>query len=399
MRVLLLCNKSPWPPKDGGAAATLNLITGLTYCNVSVTVLAFNTAKHFVKTDDIPEKFSKSTNYHFINLDSGINPIKFFTNLLFSDKPYNLERFWSRAYSSELKKIIQNNFDIVQIEGLAMYHYLPVIRNCTSVPVVYRPHNIENLIWAGLSGEEKNVFKSSYFKILSRRLKKIEKSIINDFDAVVPLSSPDLDWFKAEGLSKPYLKCVPGYHPDEITEYEPSPINKVFFIGALDWLPNIFGLAWFIKKVWPIVVDKIPDATLYIAGRNASKKTMSRLQGKNIFFKGEVESSSDFIRDKMVMIVPLFSGSGIRMKIIEGMNYGKCVVATPLAIKGLECEHNKDIYVTSEASSFADIITELLTNEELRREAGINAMNNVRKNYNILASSEKLKNFYRELTA
>jgi hypothetical protein len=60
MRILLLCNKSPWPPKDGGAAATLNIIKGLSACNVSITVLAINTSKHFVETDQIPENLRNS---------------------------------------------------------------------------------------------------------------------------------------------------------------------------------------------------------------------------------------------------------------------------------------------------------------------------------------------------
>jgi len=59
MRILLLSSKSPWPPKDGGAAATLNIIKGLSMRNASVTVLALNTSKHFVKTDEIPEEFYK----------------------------------------------------------------------------------------------------------------------------------------------------------------------------------------------------------------------------------------------------------------------------------------------------------------------------------------------------
>ena len=66
-----------------------------------------------------------------------------------------------------------------------------------------------------------------------------------------------------------------------------------------------------------------------LAGRNASKKTIADLKGQNIVFAGEVESSTDFIKDKTVMVVPLFSGSGIRMKIIEGMSLGKCIVTTP----------------------------------------------------------------------
>lgn len=399
MRILLLCNKSPWPPKDGGAAATLKMIMGLLACNVSITVLAINTTKHHVEVDKIPKELFKSTDYRLINIDSKINPVKLFLNLFFSRKPYNLERFWSRKYNSELKRVIRNNFDIIQIEGLSMYHYLPVIRQSTSAPVVFRPHNIENLIWSRLADEARNWFKSLYFRILSRRIKKVEKKILNEFDAIVPISSSDLSWFKAEGLSRPAFVTVPGYDPEEICEYSVTAPDKVFFIGALDWLPNICGLNWFIKQVWPMVVDRIPGAEFIIAGRNASEKTIANLKGHNIIFKGEVESSSDFIKDKSVMVVPLFSASGIRMKIIEGMSLGKCIVATPMAAEGLDYENKKDIFIASGPSGFADSIIELLTNSNLRRETGENAIKNVRKNYNILTLSENLMNFYRELTA
>jgi len=399
MRILLLCNKSPWPPKDGGAAATLNIIKGLTYCNASVTVLAMITSKHFVKPEEIPEELSKSTDYHLINVNTRINPLRLVLNHLFSSKPYNLERYWSQKFCAELKRIIKNNFDVVQIEGLAMYHYLSVVRSLISVPVVYRPHNIENIIWSGLKAEEKNIIKKNYFNTLAIRIKKIEKSIINNFDAIIPISTNDLNWFRQEGLMKPSLVLLPGFDPGVNFEYIPSTSNKVFFIGALDWRPNIYGLIWFINNVWPIVINKIPDAEFIIAGRNASKNTISHFLGTKISFSGEVESSFSFIKDKTVMVVPLFSGSGIRLKILEGMNMGKCIVATPLAAEGLEYDNGKNIFIAPDAASFADHIVKLLLNADLRRATGENAIKNVRKNYNILASSEQLINFYRELTA
>jgi glycosyltransferase involved in cell wall biosynthesis len=399
MRILLLCNKSPWPPKDGGAAATLNIIKGLSACNVSITVLAINTSKHFVETDQIPENLRNSTDYLLINVITRINPIKLLLNLFFSRKPYNLERFWSEKYNSELTKVIRNNFDIIQVEGLAMYSYLNTIRQHSSAPVVFRPHNIENLIWNGLADEENNYFKRAYFRILASRIRNIEKKISNEFDGIVPISHTDLAWFRSEGLTKPSLVTMPGFDPEEISNYHTPDKEKVFFIGALDWLPNINGLNWFIKKVWPCVIENIPEAEFFIAGRNASKKTIAGLKGDNIFFEGEVESSVDFIRDKTVMVVPLFSGSGIRVKIIEGMSLGKCIVASPLGAEGLDYETNKDIFIASEAHGFANRIIELLTNSNLRRKTGENAVNNVRKNYNILVSSENLMNFYRELTA
>jgi glycosyltransferase involved in cell wall biosynthesis len=176
-------------------------------------------------------------------------------------------------------------------------------------------------------------------------------------------------------------------------------MNKVGFIGALDWLPNMYGLNWFIEQVWPIVVDKVTDAEFFVAGRNASEKTISGIKGHNITFSGEVESSLFFIKDKAVMVVPLFSGSGIRMKIIESMYHGKCIVATPLAAEGLDYEDKKNIFIESEAHAFASRIVKLLNNPGQRSEIGENAIKNVQKNYNIFAISENLVNFYRELTS
>jgi glycosyltransferase involved in cell wall biosynthesis len=397
MRILLLCNKSPWPPRDGGAAATLNMISGLSAAGASVTVLAINTTKHPARIEEFPDELLKSIDIQLINVNTGINPIKLFTNLFLSGKPYNLERFRSPQYSQKLNKLTANNFDIIQIDGLSMYHYLPLIRQNTSAPVVFRPHNIENKIWSELADEEDNWFKRTYFRILSQRIKKIEQQIINEFDAIIPISSPDLSWFRAAGLKIPAGIIVPGFDMAEIGYNSDSPVKTVFFIGALDWRPNISGLKWFIGEVWPLVLDRLPQTKFLIAGRNASEKTISLLKGQNIIYSGEVESSSRFITDNTVMVVPLFSGSGIRIKIIEGLYHGKCIVATPEAAEGLEYEDKKDIFIASRASLFAGYILELLTDSDLRRKAGENALKNVRKNYNILASSENLINFYREL--
>jgi len=399
MRILLLCNKSPWPPKDGGAVATLNIIKSLSTQNVSVSILAINTSKHFVKADEIPEELFKSIDYQLININTKICYSGLLFNLLFSREPYNHKRFWSQKYNSELKSVLRKNFDIIQIEGLSMYQYLNTIKQNTSVPVVFRSHNIENLIWSRLAGEERNYFKRLYFRILAGRIENLEKKFINEFDGIIAINNSDMEWFKAGGLSIPATITSFGYKPEEIPEYSDVSSNKVCFIGALDWLPNIYGLIWFIKQVWPLVLKSNPAAEFFVAGRNSSEKTISEIKGPNIIFSGEVESSSQFIKDKTVMVVPLFSGSGIRMKIIEGMCYGKCIVATPVAAEGLDYDNKTDIFIESDPSAFASGIVKLLNNPGLRKEIGENAIKNVRKNYNIFVSSENLMNFYRELTS
>lgn len=284
MKILLLSNKSPWPPKDGGAAATLCMIKGLSECNATVTVLAFNTIKHFTETAEIPGEYRKNIEFHFINLNTGIDPVRLIRNLIFSKKPYSFERFESAEFEEKLTDLLKDGYEIIQIEGLALCQYLPLIRNKTKAKIVFRLHNIENHIWSQLAEEEKNPFRKFYFRILSGRIKRTETEIINEFDAVCAITANDLRWFKSNGLSKPSVITLPGVDIRNLKEVPVINIAKVFFIGALDWLPNINGLRWFINEVWPLVLKAIPGVSFCIAGRNASGKTLRLMKGDNLFF-------------------------------------------------------------------------------------------------------------------
>jgi glycosyltransferase involved in cell wall biosynthesis len=397
MKILLLSNKSPWPPKDGGAAATLATIKGLSDCGASVTVIALNTLKHFVREDHILFDNSLNAELKLVTLDTATKPLKLLGNLLFSDKPYTIERFESEELKKALSIASGNSFDIIQIEGLAMTLYFPFLKKLTGARIIYRPHNVENQIWRQLAEEEKNVFRKHYFRILASRTSQIEKSIINSFDGIAAMTTDDLEWFKASGLQKPSVVCHAGF-PLSATEFNEGKNDQLFFIGSLDWLPNINGLKWFLKNVWPIISMALPDATFHIAGRNPSSRLEEMCRGKGIIFNGEVESSAGFIRDKQVMVVPLFAGSGLRMKIIEGMNIGKSIVATPRAARGLVCHDGKDIFIRENVNEFAGTVISLLGNPSLRKETAKYAMENVRKNYNIFASAEKLMKFYSQLT-
>jgi hypothetical protein len=235
MKILLLCNKSPWPPKDGGAVAILNMISGLSAKKAYVTVLAMNTSRHFVKIEDVPDVYRRQADFHFVNLNTDIDFIALSFNLLFSKKPFSLERFRSKEFETELTQLLKNKFDIIQLEGLALHHYLPPIRNNSQAKIVLRSHNVENLIWSQLMMESTNLFQKFYFWILAGRIRKVEKQIINEIDALVPISLTDLNWFKVNGLEKPAMVCVPGVNSESLTLPSDAGSGKVFFIGALDW--------------------------------------------------------------------------------------------------------------------------------------------------------------------
>jgi glycosyltransferase involved in cell wall biosynthesis len=399
MKILLLCNKSPWPPKDGGAAAILSTIKGLLECKAAITVLSFNTMKHFANKSEVPPEYSKTVKFHFVNIDTTVKPQKLVRNLIFSNKPYSIKRFESSEYEKKLTELLKNDFDIVQVEGLALVYYLPIIRNRTTAKIVFRPHNVESTIWTQLAKEEYNPFRKFYFKILSGRIRKAETEIINDFDGVAAITSVDLEWFRSKGLLKPSVVIPPGVDINIPKENQVINSSAIFFIGSLDWLPNINGLKWFVRKVWPSILKAVPGVSFSIAGRNATGNILRFLKRVNLPFSGEVPASSGFMTDKSVMVVPLFSGSGIRMRIIEGMSFGKSIVTTSRGAEGLDYEDKRDLFIADTREDFADRVIDLLKNTQLMKQTGINAVENVRKNYNILASAGNLLKFYSELTA
>jgi polysaccharide biosynthesis protein PslH len=390
MKILLLTNKSPWPPRDGGSSATLSMIRVLTGMGASVTLLSFNTFKHHVEIETIPDEIK---DYHFVNIDTRLKPMGLLFNLFFSCIPYTISRFRSVDLTEKLISLLKDEFDIVQIEGLSMAIYLPVIRKNSVAKVIFRPHNVENVIWAQLAKEESDIFRRLYFTINSVKTSRLERKIADCFDGVAAITEKDKEWFVSEGCRKPIIVSRPSPLKNDSISVKNIPMS-VGFIGALDWRPNINGLKWLVKKVWPAVTEALPDATLFVAGRNPAKEINKICNGKNIIFIGETESSAEFIASREILVVPLFSGSGIRMKILEGMSLGKCIVATPASAEGIIFENKKDIFIEQDALLFADRITMLLRDANLRKITGANAQENVRKNYNTLAAAEDLMNFY-----
>jgi polysaccharide biosynthesis protein PslH len=396
MKILLLTNKPPWPPNDGGALATLNMIKGLSYNGAHVTVLYMNTFKHNTSIEDIPEDLLKIAQFYKVDIKTEIHISAIFINFLFSAKPYNLKRFESDLFSKSLTELLRTGFDIVQCEGLAFYPYYDLIRTHAKAKIVFRPHNVENKIWKELTKYEKNPVKKIYYRIISRRLKHIENDYINKPDALVAISAKDLSWFKGKGLSIPYIIAPCGIDPDLVRSGNISNNMKTGFIGSLDWMPNLQGLSWFLKNVWPVISEKFENATMHIAGRNCNEKSIKSFTGKNIFFHGEVPDSEEFIKDNDVIVAPLFSGSGMRIKIIEAMSLGKVVIATSISAEGIEFS-SENILIADTVTEFVDRLTDVIVDDSLKRCLGKNGIATVRSKYNIFTISKEILNFYSTL--
>jgi len=398
MRILILTTKPPWPPRDGGAVASMRMIEGLASHDAVVSVLSMTTPKHYrIKDEPSPAK-SQIKNFVKTEVDTTIHPASFIKNFFFSKKPYDLERFYSGSLLEILRSTTDiKDYDIIQCEGLVFALYVNDIRALTNAKIVLRAHNIEHHIRKMMAWQEKNILKRLYLLNLSSRIKRTESSCRNMFDAIVAITEDDRDWFESQGGRCPVIVSQTG--EDLATQANEFHIrnNNVGFIGALDWQPNIDGLLWFLNDVWPAIVNDIPTASFRIAGRNAALRTQKLLTGRNVVFLGETDDARGFISSMTVMIAPLFAGSGLRIKIIEAMNAGIPVVASPVAAQGLPVTNNHDIIIGSDKEGFKKGVTELLTDSEMHHSIVMNGKALIREKFDNDKLTAQLLEFYKTL--
>ncbi len=398
MNILLITNKLPFPPRDGGAIATLNLAKGFAFQGNQVTVLAANTSKHYYDSDEIPEHLKALIEFKAIKINTDINPFHALSNLMFSRLPYNGERFHSGVFRDALVQLLRDNhFDVIQIEGIYMGLYLDDIKQNSKGIISYRAHNVEHEIWERNAESTFNPLKRWYLNLLSKRIKRLEERLLNKFDVIVPISQRDHDQLRMLGANKPYHVTPAGIDMNDIKLNSEEPeYPSVFYIGALDWIPNQNGLIWFIEQVWSEIKQKYPALQFYIAGRNAPTWFSHKLSKYNVRYLGEVESARDFIKNKAIMVIPLFAGSGMRVKIIEGMAYKKAIITTSIGAEGITIENRKNIIIADNKADYSKSLDELVGNKTLFDEIAENAYHYVNEKFDNFAISKNLLDFYKQ---
>lgn len=397
MRILVLSNKMPFPASDGGSIATLKLSLSLAQLGNEITLLAMNTAKHYFSLKDVPDEIKSQITLIGVDIAARISLWGAAKNLLFSKNAYTADRFYTPAYLNKLTILLQSNtFDIVQLEGLYLGMYLPIIRKFSQAKIAYRAHNLEFEIWER-AAHHSNPTKQWYFRILASRLLRFEKDLLNQYDAILPISDKDGRWFLEQNSDIQIHTAPAGVSKDSQLRSSSSGLEPdLFYIGALDWLPNQEGLLWFFKKVWPKIHEKHPSLKFYLAGRNASKE-IKTLIVPNLVFLGEVKNASDFIRSHSILVVPLFSGSGMRIKIIEAMALGKAVISTALGMEGNYAKNNQHMLIADDTADFVNQVDYLLSNPNQIHELGISAKQFVTTHFDQKKIAEQVQGFYIQL--
>ena len=396
MKVLQICHKPPLPLNDGGCIAINNISKGLINELGSIKVLTINTLKHPFNLKYYDKQYIENTNIESSFVNTKINIIDAFLNLV-KNNSYNISRFFSSDFNDLIIKTLKfESFDIVLLESLFTTPYIKTVRSYSKSKIILRSHNIEYIIWERLSMKNNNPFKKLYLRLLSVQLKNYELGILKKIDGIATISNKEKNKYLEQEFP---LKIVTIPFGIETKNYKNKTKNredrklKFFHLGSMDWKPNLEAVSWLLDEIWPKIQKKIPNAELHLAGKNMPDWLFKK-KNLNVFNHSEVKDSSKFISDHDVMLVPLLSAGGIRIKIIEGMAHGKAVISTKIGAEGIEYKNQENILIADSSKEFYNEALKIYSGKTNFYKIGENAREHILQTYDQNKISKKLVSFF-----
>ncbi len=393
MKILQLSYRVPFPPNDGGAICIHNTTKGLDAIGLKVDLLAINTLKH---KQPLGVMKAFCTEY-YVDVDTNVKPWPALMNLLFSVQSYNISRFINKDFEAKLIYLLQTNtYDVIHCEGAFTAYYIDIIRKYTSAPAIVRTHNVEWLIWYRLARNTKNLLKKVYLFILVKRLKAFETEYYNKFDAIACIANEDAALLTKMGIAKPKYTIPASIDTDFPHAAEVQNTNDFHIISSMDWQPNVEAVDWFLENIWPKAYALNNDIRLHVAGKNTPKRLMeANIPG--ITFYGTVSSAADFMLSHGTMLVPLLSGGGMRVKIIEAMALGKCIVASSIGAEGISATNNDNILIANTIDEWCERILAIAHKKTLTLPIAQAAQSYAKAHYGIKVVAEQYHKLYKSL--
>lgn len=394
MRILQVSNRVPWPLNEGGTIGIYNYTRAFHTLGHDVTLYCLDGLKHNTPIKEAQTELSKYAKTYIHPIDTDVKPLEAIQHLI-QDKSYNVSRFYNATFEQELISLLKTNtFDIVQLEGTFVGPYIETIRKYHEGVLSLRMHNVEYEIWERLAKNEKSKVKSWYLNKLAKQLKTYEAEIIKQVDIVVPVTDDD-----GAKFSKLYPAIdtftIPAGIDLSTWNYSPTEsIHSWYHIGSMEWHANAEAIEWYLQDIHPALCAN-QDYHLHLAGKGIANSNFNQPE---ISVHTDVPDAFDFVKTKDVCIVPLKSGSGIRLKILEAMAAGKLVISTTIGAQGIDYVNNENILIADTPAQFAALCTQLNSGAIDHLSIRKNARTLIEENYSTEALATKQLERYSSLT-
>lgn len=412
MKILLISPYIPYPPITGGKVRVLNFLKNMQKEH-EVTLLCL--LKNPSESDDISEV--EKVCHRVIPVLR--RPAWSLSNLLktaFSRYPFLtvVNNFSSYTESSIMKAVEEEKPDIVHLETFYMSQSLLAVKERIKVPVVLSKVDVEAQVYFR-NAKVKSIFNPlKYLGYLDAwKMLQYEVGVSQYFDHVTTASRVDLELLTREFEKRGFHKDVTiipngvdSSHYAINTSYTKFKEPSLVFVGNFRYFANTDAAFYFHTHIWPLVLEKVPNAKFYIIGPRLDNGIQRSISGDvgaiasaDIIVTGYVpeEKKLEYLSRSWVCVAPLRIGSGTKLKILEAMAMGLPVVATSVGMEGIEVTHGENGFVEDDPSRFADTLVKLLQNEGMRRTVGQSARALIEHEYDWAQITQKLVGVYHDV--
>lgn len=398
MKILMLTPYLPYPLHSGGQIRSYNLLKNLSQ-NHQITLFSFIRSKSETKHIKELKKFChkvkvfrrrKAWDPRNIIL-SGLTPYPFLVSIYFSKD----------VKTAILKELQTSDYDLIHAET---FYVMPNLPSSVKLPTLLVEQTIEYAVYQRYVKDFKLFFLKPllYFDVF--KIKFWEKYYWNKATRLIAMSASDKAIMQRSVKGRKVNVVANGVDIDHFSAKCRSSSGRnlrkpknptVLFVGNFKWLPNKDAAKFLVGKIWPIIKKKLPNAKLWIVGRNPTSDILKLQVDKSILVTGNLEDIRTAFKTSSVLLAPIRNGRGTKYKVLEAMASQTPVVTTKLGIEGVEAQGS--VLVAEEAQGLAEKTIKVLLNKKLAQTLSNKAKKIVDSKYNWKAISKQLDNIYLEL--
>jgi glycosyltransferase involved in cell wall biosynthesis len=310
--------------------------------------------------------------------------------------PYDVNWLMNRDMAIFLERLSKmETFDLVHVDSIGLY---PYVAPFSSIPIVLTHNNIESHMMRRRFEKETNGLYKIYFHRESSKIGRYEREVCGK--CAVNLVVSDLDGTRLkENVGNVGIAVIPN--GVDIEYFQPrNPIGRcregLIFAGALDWYPNREAVRFFLKEIWPKLREEKPDRPITFIGRDPPRELLEAAKNSAIHVPGFVDDVRPYLDDAKIYICPIRDGGGTRLKILDALAMRKPLVATGMAVEGLDL-HEEVHYLRAEtAAEFLAQINRLESDSNLCQTIASVGQGFVQERYSWDVIGEKLADVYQE---
>lgn len=366
MKVLVVSPWYPWPPFDGGSIRVLETLRHLARrhrVSLLASVGRAEEAEDGGDLRDICEHVETSV------LSPRAWPtVRRLARGVLGRMPVITSFYHDSRLAERLRQsTARGGYDVVQVEFSYAAPYVRAVDPGCGARTVLTMHNVESLRFdreADLSLRADRRLAAAWDRAFHRHW---EKRAVLGFDGVVAVSEPERAWVleQAPGAA---VELVPNgvdtnhFRPETPADSAAPP--SIVFTGAMHYPPNVDAALWFCERIWPQLRRRVPDLRFEIVGRDPDPRVAALGEMPGVVVTGSVPDIRPYLARARCVVVPLRSGGGTRLKILEAMAMARPVVSTALGAEGLAIEPGHDILIADETDDFVERVLDLLGSTE-----------------------------------